>query len=610
MKKKPAVAKKKKSYYIPKKKTPKPTTKKKQKSYYVPVAKRKAAEVKKPTTKKKYKSYYKPKKKAVIVVEESSSKVLPHAIATGMAKPIASQSKNVPVKPKRPVKYLNNRDLLAEVIKSKVQGTMSNELAKMLTLLCSRYAKKGNWSGYCVDTETQALTKRGWLFHNEITTDDIILSHDISTGNLTWSKVLNIYTNNYAGKMHKLTTQGMDALVTPNHKFVSTERGIIPVEDIICNEHIVLMGKSIEDINQISKFTDDEVRVIGWAVTGGHYLAHSKKKHAITIYQKEGLKADKIRKCLSLSNTQYSEHTSRRNNLNLVGFRCSGPFITEIYNSIAPKRVLSMDMILNLTKSQRQILIETMVAGDGWLRPNNAMSYVQKDKHHIEAFRLLCTLCGIRTSISKYGFKTPSSVIHPEGTISECHIMNLYTESKQSCKAESIDFHGGKQSAGGREQKPNLPTVEYNDIVWCPTTEYGTFVCRRNNTIYVTGNSYNEDMQGYAMMMLVKTWKSFDPAKSSNPFAFFTQCLKSSFIQTLNSEKRQRDIKDATLVNSGLSPSYNYQYEYTGGDSAEPVAESENVDLPSKPSHNIDLFEAGAEDHQLDEAPSSDAIVY
>ena len=74
--------------------------------------------------------------------------------------------------------------------------------------------------------------------------------------------------------------------------------------------------------------------------------------------------------------------------------------------------------------------------------------------------------------------------------------------------------------------------------------------------------TYNEDMQAYAMLMLVKTWNSFDPAKSSNPFAFFTQCVKNSFIQFLNQEKRQRDIRDAQLVDKGLSPSYSYQMEY------------------------------------------------
>lgn len=75
--------------------------------------------------------------------------------------------------------------------------------------------------------------------------------------------------------------------------------------------------------------------------------------------------------------------------------------------------------------------------------------------------------------------------------------------------------------------------------------------------------TYNDDMQAYAMMMLVRTWNSFNPAKSNNPFAFFTQCIKNSFIQFLNQEKRQRVVRDELLVDAGLSPSYTYQLEHS-----------------------------------------------
>lgn len=70
--------------------------------------------------------------------------------------------------------------------------------------------------------------------------------------------------------------------------------------------------------------------------------------------------------------------------------------------------------------------------------------------------------------------------------------------------------------------------------------------------------TYNEDMQAYAMMMLVRTWNSFKPEKSSNPFAFYTQCIKNSFIQFLKLEQYQRDVRDKILVKQGLSPSHGY----------------------------------------------------
>lgn len=75
---------------------------------------------------------------------------------------------------------------------------------------------------------------------------------------------------------------------------------------------------------------------------------------------------------------------------------------------------------------------------------------------------------------------------------------------------------------------------------------------------------YNDDMQSYAMLMLVRTWKSFDPEKGSNPFAFFTQCIKHSFIQYLNQEKRQRNIRDQLLVDMGMTPSFNFGTDEDG----------------------------------------------
>lgn len=74
--------------------------------------------------------------------------------------------------------------------------------------------------------------------------------------------------------------------------------------------------------------------------------------------------------------------------------------------------------------------------------------------------------------------------------------------------------------------------------------------------------SFNQDMQAYAMMMLVRTWKRFDPTKSSNPFAFFTECIKNSFILFLRKEKRYRTLKDEMLVDMGFTPSHTYTTEY------------------------------------------------
>ncbi len=109
-----------------------------------------------------------------------------------------------------------------------------------------------------------------------------------------------------------------------------------------------------------------------------------------------------------------------------------------------------------------------------------------------------------------------------------------------------------KQVMLSKENDPPKMTDRLAHMLQTLAARYG----RKGNFANYT---YNEDMQAYAMMMLVRTWNSFNPLKSQNPFAFFTQCIKNSFIQFLNQERRQRDIRDSMLVDQGLDPSYTFQ---------------------------------------------------
>ena len=93
------------------------------------------------------------------------------------------------------------------------------------------------------------------------------------------------------------------------------------------------------------------------------------------------------------------------------------------------------------------------------------------------------------------------------------------------------------------------------------------------------GYSYNEDMQAFAMMMLVRTWKAFNPEKSQNPFAFFTQCIKNSFIQFLNQESKHRSIRDELMVDQGLDASYAYQEKHQQKMAEQRAANSDEVDI-------------------------------
>lgn len=78
---------------------------------------------------------------------------------------------------------------------------------------------------------------------------------------------------------------------------------------------------------------------------------------------------------------------------------------------------------------------------------------------------------------------------------------------------------------------------------------------RKSNFV---GYSFREDMVSAAMMNLCNNALKFDPAKSSNPFSFYTTAIHNSFLQYMADEKKHRLIRDTLLVDAGANPSFNF----------------------------------------------------
>jgi hypothetical protein len=70
--------------------------------------------------------------------------------------------------------------------------------------------------------------------------------------------------------------------------------------------------------------------------------------------------------------------------------------------------------------------------------------------------------------------------------------------------------------------------------------------------------TYRDDMKGHAMVHLSNAALKFDPARSNNPFAYYTQVTKNAFIQVLKQERKHRNIRDAKLMSQGLDPSFTF----------------------------------------------------
>lgn len=83
----------------------------------------------------------------------------------------------------------------------------------------------------------------------------------------------------------------------------------------------------------------------------------------------------------------------------------------------------------------------------------------------------------------------------------------------------------------------------------------------------VRGYTYNDEMQGQAILQLAQIGLQFDESKSNNPFAYYTAAVTNSFVRIINIEKRNQNIRDDILEMNNMMPSMTRQ---TQGEASTP----------------------------------------
>ena len=108
-------------------------------------------------------------------------------------------------------------------------------------------------------------------------------------------------------------------------------------------------------------------------------------------------------------------------------------------------------------------------------------------------------------------------------------------------------------------QKKNVVSDKLGRMFMILATRYSTKPC-------FSGYSYRLELVNSGIVACVAALHKFDPAKSENPFAYFTSINHNAFIQILNKEKRQQEIRDRLLLDNSYNPSFNYTEKHGSED--------------------------------------------
>lgn len=88
---------------------------------------------------------------------------------------------------------------------------------------------------------------------------------------------------------------------------------------------------------------------------------------------------------------------------------------------------------------------------------------------------------------------------------------------------------------------------------------------------------FKDDMISDGIENCIQYIRNFDPAKSSNPFAYFTQIINFAFLRKIQKEKRQLEVKSRIIEKSGFAEVMSVDESLLSGTSSDYNTIKENI---------------------------------
>jgi hypothetical protein len=155
---------------------------------------------------------------------------------------------------------------------------------------------------------------------------------------------------------------------------------------------------------------------------------------------------------------------------NVIHFRLSKHAV-EVFEDHAPGKVPSFAFLRTLTQAQLELFLRVSMLADN-CGPDR---FGQKDRARTEAFAFATILAGDAVS---YQTRVRTEK-RPEWRIREYETYLVRSRKRRFVKPKENAQRGVS----------TFRTIDYTGMVWCPTTENGTWYARRNGSVYFTGNS-------------------------------------------------------------------------------------------------------------------------
>lgn len=326
----------------------------------------------------------------------------------------------------------------------------------------------------CVDTETEILTRRGWLRHDEVQVGDAVAGYDLDTGMTSWTGCHGVHRYDYDGDLVAAEARGLSMRLTPNHRtLVHDHRGRHrlrgPVEVIDATQldkrHAIPRAVEWVEDGREKSIGADLAALCGWVAAEGWY---GNQRTQVYLSQSATVNAPKVATIAALlSRLGDDPYRTERARFSLekhwteIQWRLGGQIAAEVMRLMPDKLLPATFGDLPLAEARE--LLDAFVAGDGHARTDGRLWIGQKLRQNLDVLQVIAVRLGYNTTLRRDDVNERWA---------------LYLNPPRPARLRRSD----ETSLVGREH--------YTGTVWCVTTGTGTFVARRKGTVFVTGNSF------------------------------------------------------------------------------------------------------------------------
>lgn len=342
----------------------------------------------------------------------------------------------------------------------------------------------------CVDLDTEILTLNGWKKYNEVNIGDKILSYNLDKRQIELDHVKALHLSDKPTKCYQFQSPTFSAACTPNHRWVVGESSrtsrIKTAENIYKNRWpdypIIRVADNNMNVDNPDTWSDDMLKLLGYILTDGHF---DKSHYGITLYQSTARQKNidvlnEIKRICDSLNFQYSDRCVDGTSRSIYLYK--NDTLVNIQNSF-PGRQLTWEFVSSLTQHQAEILMWSMIEGDGTLGHHKKnITMCCRSKCKADLFQYLAFVAGYATNCYEVTPEIHNS--YPSSSKTYASISN-----RSAIQVTKPYYNISVLRVKRAHIYPHHKSVVTCSGVWCVTTNNGTWVARREGKVYITGNS-------------------------------------------------------------------------------------------------------------------------